>query len=196
MQTLLRLSRLVDRANESIGRLTGWLVLLMVAVGTWNVIGRYAGQAIGIKLSSNAFIETQWYLFSLVFLLGAAYTLKHNEHVRMDVLYSNWSPRRKALADFIGTLLFLVPFCAIALWFVRSPILSSWQIQETSPDPGGLPRYPIKTFVFVSFVLLILQGISEAIKKWAVWMGVRGEDTSSNEENAESVNSQGDGRNG
>ncbi|MDC0834824.1 TRAP transporter small permease subunit [Geitlerinema sp. CS-897] len=195
MQTLLRLSRLVDRANESIGRLTGWLVLLMVVVGTWNVIGRYAGQAIGIKLSSNAFIETQWYLFSLVFLLGAAYTLKHNEHVRMDVLYSNWSPRRKALADVIGTLLFLIPFCAVALWFVRSPILSSWQIQETSPDPGGLPRYPIKTFVFVSFVLLILQGISEAIKKWAVFVGEIGAEANSHDANSEGTNTEEDGRN-
>jgi len=169
LQILLRLSRLIDRANESIGRLASLLVLLMVFVGVWNVIGRYVGQAIGTNLSSNVFIEAQWYLFSLVFLLGAAYTLKQNEHVRMDVLYSGWPPRRKALADFIGTLLFLIPFCSIALWFVWSPIVNSWNILETSPDPGGLPRYPIKTFVLVSFVLLILQGVSEAIKKWSVF---------------------------
>lgn len=172
MQQLLRLARIIDRINGAIGRLSGWLVLMMILVGVWNVIGRYIGQAIGQNLSSNALIETQWYLFSLVFLLGAAYTLKHDEHVRMDVLYSSWSPQRKALANFIGTLLFLIPFSAIALWFAWTPILNSWNILEDSPDPGGLPRYPIKSFILVCFVLLIAQGVSEAIKNWAIYTGV------------------------
>lgn len=171
LQPLLRLARLIDRTNEAIGRFSGALVLLMVAVGVWNVVGRYIGQAIGQKLSSNALIETQWYLFSLVFLLGAAYTLKHDEHVRMDVLYGSWSPRRKALANVIGSLLFLIPFAAIALWFGWTSVSNSWRILETSPDPGGLPRYPIKSFILVGFALLAAQGLSETIKNWAIYTG-------------------------
>lgn len=171
MHTLLRLARSIDRINTGIGRLSGWLVLLMVLVGGFNVVGRYLGNALGQNLSSNGLIETQWYLFSLVFLLGAAYTLQENDHVRMDVLYSGWPPRRKALADFIATLLFLLPFCGFALWFTWTPVLNSWRIQEGSPDPGGLPRYPIKSFILVMFILLIVQGVSQAIKSWGIYSG-------------------------
>ncbi|MGL5196937.1 MAG: TRAP transporter small permease subunit, partial [Chroococcales cyanobacterium] len=85
MDKLLRLSTLIDRLNEYIGRFMSWLVLLMVLVGVWNVIGRYLGRAVGQNLTSNALIETQWYIFDLIFLLGAAYALKHDEHVRVDV---------------------------------------------------------------------------------------------------------------
>ncbi len=165
MQTLLQWARWIDRINERIGRYTYWLVLLMVGIGTWNVIGRYLGFWLGRNLSSNAFIETQWYLFDLVFLLGAAYTLKHNDHVRVDVFQSRWSPRKRALADLIGTLFFLLPFCIMVIWVSWGAIATSWAMWETSPDPGGLPRYPIKTMILVSFGLLILQGIAEAIKK-------------------------------
>lgn len=167
MEKLLQLSRIIDSLNEKIGRLTYWLVPLMVLIGVWNVAGRYVGRAVGQNLSSNAFIEGQWYIFDLVFLLGAAYTLKHNEHVRVDIFYSNWPPKRKALADLIGTLFFLIPFSIIIIWFSWDTIVNSWAILETSPDPGGLPRYPIKSMIIVSCALLILQGISEAIKKFA-----------------------------
>ncbi|MEB3341170.1 TRAP transporter small permease subunit [Okeania sp.] len=169
MQILLRLSRIIDRLNESIGRLTYGLVILMVLVGLWNVIGRYLGRAIGQNLTSNAFIEIQWYLFDLVFLLGGAYALKHNEHVRVDIFYTRWSPKRKALANLIGTLLFLIPFSIIVVIVSWGAVLNSWAILENSPDPGGLPRYPIKTMIIISFVLLFLQGISEAIKNFAVF---------------------------
>lgn len=158
--------------NEAIGRFIGWLVLLMVLVGVWNVIGRFLGRAIGQNLTSNAYIETQWYLFDIVFLIGAAYALKHDEHVRVDVLYANWPRKWKALADFVGTLLFLIPFSILVIFFSWNTIAASWQIGEMSPDPGGLPRYPIKTTIIISFVLLILQGISEAIKKFAIYKGL------------------------
>lgn len=171
MQSLLRVSRWIDAINERIGRFTYWLVLVMLLIGVWNVIGRYGGYLVGRNLSSNALIETQWYLFDLVFLLGAAYTLKHNEHVRVDVFYSNWSPRRKALADLIGSLLFLLPFSVMIIYFSWQTILASWAIWETSPDPGGLPRYPIKSMIIVGFFFLILQGISDAIKNLAFLMG-------------------------
>lgn len=171
MEKLLRLSRIIDALNDRIGRFTYWLVPLMVLIGVWNVVGRFVGRAIGQNLSSNAYIESQWYIFDLVFLLGAAYTLKHDEHVRVDIFYSNWSPKRKALANAIGTLLFLIPFCIIIIFFSWDTILASWAIRENSPDPGGLPRYPIKFMIIVSCVLLILQGISEAIKNFAYLKG-------------------------
>jgi len=173
VELLLRLSRTIDRLTESIGKLVLWLVLVMVAIGIWNAIGRYIGQAIGQNLSSNAFIEAQWYCFSLVFLLGAGYTLKHDEHVRMDMLYNAWPPKRRAIANAIGALLFLIPFSVLTLWFSWKPVSNSWRIGEVSPDPGGLPRYPIKAMILVCFVLLIAQGVSEIIKNIAIVTGHR-----------------------
>ncbi len=152
----------------------------MIGVGTWNVIGRYLGNLVGQNLSSNALIETQWYLFDVVFLLGAAYTLQKGGHVRVDVLYDGWSRRRKALADFIGTVLFLIPFSALVIYFSWGAVIKSWQILEMSPDPNGLPRYPIKAMILVSFGLLILQGISEAIKNWAIFSGYLADGEASN----------------
>ncbi len=171
MEKLLQISRIIDALNDRLGKFAGWLVMVMVVVGVWNVVGRYLGKAVGQSLTSNAFIETQWYLFSLVFLLGAAYALKHDEHVRVDVFYSNWPPKWKALADLAGTLLFLIPFCILAIGFSWNFVIASWQTLEISPDPGGLPRYPIKTVLIVSFLLLIIQGISQAIKNYAIFTG-------------------------
>lgn len=171
MQKLLRLASLIDTISEWVGKLTYWLVLVMVLVGVWNVVGRYLGRFIGANLTSNAFIETQWYIFDLVFLLGAAYALKHDEHVRVDIFYKGWPPRRKALANLIGTFLFLIPFCLMVIYFSWGSIVESWRIWEISPDPGGLPRYPIKSMIIVSFILLIFQGIAEMIKNWAIVTG-------------------------
>ncbi|AFY42741.1 TRAP transporter small permease subunit [Nostoc sp. PCC 7107] len=171
MEKLLKISKIIDTCTEFIGRFTSWLVLVMVILGVWNVIGRYLGRFTGSNLTSNAYIEAQWYIFDLVFLLGAAYTLKHNEHVRVDIFYSNWQHRRKAIADLVGTIFFLIPFCVMVIVFSWDTIIASWQIQESSPDPGGLPRYPIKAMIIVAFVLLIFQGISQAIKNWAIIQG-------------------------
>lgn len=168
MHKLLQLSRWIDRANERIGYFATLLVPLMLLLGVWNVVGRYVGRLVGQNLSSNALIEGQWYLFSLVFLLGAAYTLRHNDHVRVDVLYSNWPPRQKALVNLLGSLLFLIPFCLMVIAASWSSIAASWARGEVSPDPGGLPRYPIKSVILVCCSLLGLQGISEAIKSWAI----------------------------
>lgn len=153
---------------ERIGRWISWLVLVMVILGVWNVVGRYLSSFIGINLTSNAYIEAQWYIFDLVFLLGAAYTLKHNEHVRVDIFYSNLSRKKKAIADLLGTVFFLIFFSIIVIIFSWNTIIASWQIWEMSSDPNGLPRYPIKTMIIVSFVLLIFQGISEVIKNVAI----------------------------
>ncbi|MEA5582643.1 TRAP transporter small permease subunit [Nodularia harveyana UHCC-0300] len=171
MERLLRIARIIDICTEWIGKLTNWLVLVMVILGVWNVLGEYLGGLIGVDLSSNAYREAQWYIFDLIFLLGASYTLKHNEHVRVDVFYSNWPPRRKALADLLGTVLFLIPFCLMVIFFSWDTVVASWQIWETSPDHDGLPRYPIKTMIIVAFVLLIFQGISQVIKNLAIIQG-------------------------
>jgi len=169
--SLLPIARKIDRFTSAIGKLAYWLVLVMIGVGVWNVLGRYIGNAIGQNLSSNALIETQWYLFDLVFLLGAAYTLQHNEHVRVDVFYARWTRKKKAVADLAGTLFFLIPFSILVIYFSWESVVQSWITRETSPDPGGLSRYPIKAMVIVSFLLLIVQGISEAIKNWAIIQG-------------------------
>lgn len=165
---LLRLSQWIDAVNERIGQIAYWLVLVMLGIGCWNVVGRYVGQWLGRSLSSNSLIESQWYLFSLIFLMGAAYTLKHNDHVRVDMFYSRWSEKRKALANLIGTGLFLLPFCVLVIMFSWKVILISWQSWEMSPDPGGLPRYPIKSVIIVSFLSLMAQGLSEGIKAIAI----------------------------
>ncbi|NNJ12711.1 TRAP transporter small permease subunit [Chloroflexales bacterium ZM16-3] len=176
MQGLLRLSKGIDAFTELTGRITYWLVPLVLGVGVWNVFNRYIGRAIGKSLGSNVFIEAQWYIFAVIFFLGGAYALKHGEHVRVDVLYGGWPPKRKALIDLLGTLLFLIPFCALFIYFSYPTVRQSWgflpngkQIPwEMSPDPGGLPRAPLKTFLMISPALLIIQAISEAIKNIAI----------------------------
>lgn len=166
MLTLLKISRLIDAINEWIGKFTYPLVLIMVLVAVWNVLGRKLGELLGQNLTSNALIEIQWYLFDIIFFLGAAYTLKHNGHVRVDIFYKEWNTKQKALVNFIGSL-FLILFSAIVIYYSWNSVVNSWKIWEISPDPGGLPRYPIKSMIIVSFVLLIIQGISEAIKNLA-----------------------------
>lgn len=173
MSKLLKIADVIDWINEWVGRVTYWLVLLMVVVGVWNVIGRYLGRIIGTNLTSNSLIEIQWYLFDIVFLFGAAYALKYNEHVRVDIFYKGWSRRRKALANFVGNIIFLIPFSSLLIYYSWNTVANSWRIREMSPDPGGLPRYPIKLAIILAFILLILQGISEAIKNWNIYQQAR-----------------------
>lgn len=172
MRNWLRLSRWIDRLTRKIGQLTYLLTIAMVSIGVWNVIGRFLGRGIGQNLSSNASIEIQWYLFAIVFLCGGAYTLQQGGHVRVDVFYSRLNRKRKALVDLAGSLLFAIPFSVLAIAFSWSSIAKSWAILEQSPDPDGLPRYPIKSFILVGFVLIILQAISEAIKNVAILRGL------------------------
>lgn len=173
MKRLLRISEAIDRISEATGWLSMMLVIVTVAIGFYNVLARYIGRFVGAQLSSNLFIELQWYLYSLVFFLGFSYILKHGINVRVDFLYTNYSKRRKALLDFWGHLLFLVPFCFIAIWVSINPVLTSWRQWEQSPDPSGLPRAPIKTMIIIAFVFLLLQTISELIKLFAI---IRGHD--------------------
>lgn len=168
MHALLKLSSLIDRINELIGRGLYWLSLLMVLIGVYNATVRYFGFFIGRNLSSNAYLEAQWYLFGLLFLLGAAYGLRHNVHVRVDILHTRWSERTRAWVELLGTLLFLLPFCLLVLWLSLDWVGMSLKVRETSPNPGGLLRYPIKMVIPAAFMLLFLQGVSQLIKAAAV----------------------------
>lgn len=168
---LLAIARAIDRVNGWAGRLSGWLLPLLVVLGTWNVAGRYVGRAVGVNLASNALLEGQWYLFDLIFLVGAGYTLRQDAHVRVDVLYSRWSPRWQAVANLAGAVLFLIPFCLLVAVTSWQAVVDSWTIRELSPDPGGLPRYPVKALVLVFCLLLILQGLAEIIQNLARLLG-------------------------
>lgn len=171
MQRWLRLASGIDRVNEWIGRAVYWLTLAMVLIGSFNALVRYLDRYTGLSLSSNTYIELQWYLFSLVFLLGAAYTLRHNAHVRVDVFYSRLSVRGKAWVNLLGTVLFLIPFCVLMLWAAWPAVRESWALLEISPDPGGLPRYPIKTVIPIAFTLLLVQGVAILIRQIAILRG-------------------------
>ena len=170
MQALLALglqfARIIDVLNEAIGRGVKWLVLVATLISAVNAALRY-----GFDLSSNAWLELQWYLFALIFLLGAGHTLKHNGHIRIDVFYSRLSPRGQAWVDLFGGLLFLLPMTGLMAWFSWAMFADAWAIQETSADSGGLVRWPIKLALPLGFGLLFLQGIAEIIKRSAMLLG-------------------------
>lgn len=171
MQGWLRLAHLIDTANEAIGRTAAWLVAVMVALGALNAVARYASRGLGRNLASNALLEAQWYLFGLVLLLGAAYTLRHDRHVRVDVFLSRLGERGCAWVDLLGTVIFLLPFCVVLIVLTWPTVVNSWHTLEVSPDPGGLPRYPLKTMFLVGFVLLFLQGVAMLIRQIAFLRG-------------------------
>jgi TRAP-type mannitol/chloroaromatic compound transport system permease small subunit len=165
MNFLRRAAAAVDRLNDLMGSATSWLVLAMVLMGAYNALARWATRYVGIPLSSNALNEIQWYMFSIIFLLGAAHGLRHDVHVRVDVLRERLSERGRAWIDLFGTTLLLVPFCVLMLWVSWTPVVRSWQVREVSPDPGGLSRWPIKALLLVCFGLLLLQGLAMVVRQ-------------------------------
>jgi TRAP-type mannitol/chloroaromatic compound transport system permease small subunit len=168
MTRWLRLADRIDDLSERTGRFVYWLTLAMVLLGSYNAIARYMERYTGLGLSSNMYLEMQWYLFSLVFLLGAAYGLKHDVHVRVDVVYESLSKRGRAWVNLLGTILFLFPFSLLMLVMSWPMVRNSWAVWEQSPDPGGLPRYPIKTIIPIAFLLLIMQGVAFTIRQVAI----------------------------
>ncbi len=167
MRRLLTLSRMIDALSDWVGRALQWVALLMIALGVVNVIGRYLGAELGMQLSSNTLLEGQIQAFAVIFLLGSGYLLRHDGHIRVDILQSGFSARTRAWVDLLGTLLALVPFCTVMLLYGIDYVALAWERLEASPNPGGLPLYPIKTVLVVGFALLLVQGVSQAIKATA-----------------------------
>ena len=167
LQVLLRLSRTIDALNDVIGRNVYWLILVAVLVSALNALLRYT-----FDVSSNAWLETQWYLFSAVFLLCAGYTLGRNEHVRIDIIAGRLSRRTQSWIDLLGGLFFLLPMSLIIMWLSWPLFIESYTRHEISGDAGGLLRWPARLLVPIGFFLLSLQGVSEVIKRIAFLRGV------------------------
>lgn len=163
---LLPLARFIDAIGEYLGVVASWLVLLACLVSAGNATIRYL-----ISNSSNAWLELQWYMFGGMVLLGAAYTLKVNEHVRVDLIYGMVSDRTRHWIDLLGGAVFLMPMCLIMIWFTWPWFWQSWALNESSNNAGGLVRWPIKLLLPVGFGLILLQGISEMIKRAAALRG-------------------------
>ncbi|HEY1328231.1 MAG TPA: TRAP transporter small permease subunit [Steroidobacteraceae bacterium] len=160
MRRLLHLAALIDRLNERIGKAVAWLGLAAVIVCTCNAVARYM-----FSMASNAWLELQWYFNSAVFLLVAGYTLRRNEHVRIDVVNGKLSPRVQAWIDILGGVFMLLPASLIIAWYSVPSLVNSFHIDEYSSDPGGLIRWPVRLLIPIAFGLLALQGVSEIIKR-------------------------------
>jgi TRAP-type mannitol/chloroaromatic compound transport system permease small subunit len=172
MQALLKISRAIDRLSGWIGSMLSWVAVALVALGVINVVGRYLGAQLGMQLSSNALLEAQTQAFDLMFLLGACYLLGRDGHIRIDILHGRQSPRVQAWIDIVGTVFVLIPFCVVVIWLSLDYVGAAWSRLEMSPNPGGLPLYPIKTVIPLAFALLLLQGLSELIKRIATVAGI------------------------
>ena len=167
VQALLKLARAIDWLNERCGRLFMLLVLVAVVISAGNAIVRKL-----FHMSSNAFLEIQWYLFGAIFLLCSGYTLLKNDHVRIDVIIGRLSQRAQAWIDIFGGVFFLLPLCAIILYHGWPQFMKSWELQEMSADAGGLIRWPVMLLIPLGFALLSLQGVSQTIKNIAFLMGL------------------------
>lgn len=167
MRGLLGLSAIIDRMNEIVGKAVGWLILVAILVSAANAVVRKV-----FSTSSNAWLELQWYLFGAAFLLAAAYTLKQNEHIRIDIVYGLFSRRTQHWIDLFGHLFFLMPFTLLMLWYFIPYVLQSFNNGEVSTNAGGLVIWPAKGLLLVGFLLLGLQGFSEIIKKITVMRGI------------------------
>lgn len=164
---MLGFSRAVDAMNAFIGRIADWLVLSACLISAGNAVVRY-----GFSWSSNAWLEVQWYLFAGTVMLGAAYTLKRNEHVRVDLVYGSVGQRVRLWIDILGILLFLLPAMVLLAWMTWPFFVESWIRHEGSPNAGGLLRWPVKLLMPVGFALVTLQGLSELVKRIAALRGM------------------------
>ena len=167
MTALLKISGVIDRFSEIIGKFSGYLVLICTLISAGNACIRYV-----FNYSSNGWLEIQWYLFGFIVMLGASYTLKLNEHVRVDLVYGAVSERARLWIDVLGLALFLIPSCIYLAWLSWPFFMLSYMQGEVSSNAGGLIRWPVKLVIVVGFVLLAIQGVSELIKRIAGLMGV------------------------
>ena len=166
MQFLEKFICFIDSLNDKIGYFVGWLTTLMVLVVFYDTVMRYAFNKGNVALQ-----ELEWFLFSIVFLLGAAYTLKEGGHVRVDIIFTNLSKKTRAWIDFLGVFIFLIPFSIMVIYSTKGFVMNSWAVREISPDPGGLPAYYIlKAMIPLGFSLLVVQGLSQAAKNFMIIM--------------------------
>ncbi len=166
MRTLLAISRAVDAVNESVGKLAAWAILASILVSSGNAVIRKA-----FNYSSNAWLELQWYLFGVAFLLAAAYTLKQNEHIRVDIVYGMLGRKRQHWIDLLGHIFFLMPFAILMVYYFGPWFLRAYRSGEMSSAASGLILWPAKLLLLIGFVQLTAQGISEIVKKIAVMRG-------------------------
>ena len=166
MNALLALSRAIDAATERVGRFVYWLVLVVVLISAANATIRKL-----FNYSSNAYLEIQWYLFSVIFLFGAGYTLLRNDHVRIDIIAGRLSARAQNWIDVVGIVLFLWPMSLIIMWLSWPLFVDSFARNEVSTNAGGLAIWPARLMVPIGFALLIMQSVSELIKRLAFLSG-------------------------
>lgn len=166
MRTLLAVSRTIDYVNTRLGKAIAWLIVIAIAVSTVNAIIRKL-----LNQSSNAWLELQWYLFAAVFLFCAAWTLIANEHIRIDIVNNLFSRRARNWIDLIGHTFALLPFCIVMIWTSVPFFLVSYRLGERSFSAGGLPQWPAKLIIPVAFTILLVQSISEIIKRVAIMRG-------------------------
>jgi TRAP-type mannitol/chloroaromatic compound transport system permease small subunit len=166
MGFLLSVSRFIDAMNQRLSYLANAAILVACLVSAGNAFSRYAFNA-----SSNAWLEIQWYMFTVVVMLGTSYVLRMNEHVRVDLVYGSVSPRAQLWIDVFGLIVFLMPATLLLAWLSWPLFVDSWRINEMSTNAGGLIRWPVKLLMPVGFALLSLQGISELIKRVAALRG-------------------------
>jgi TRAP-type mannitol/chloroaromatic compound transport system permease small subunit len=162
MKTARMIADAIDRLNEAIGRAVAWLTTALVLLVCIDVFFRYL-----LDRTANWVMELEWHLFSMIFLLGAAYTLKHDRHVRVDLFYERFSKRDQALVNLVGSLLFLLPWSVLLCWVSAGYAWEAFQSGEASPNPGGLALFwPIKAMIPLGLFLLFLQGIAQLIRAW------------------------------
>jgi len=167
MNALLKLSKMIDKLNTLIGKYLIWVILASVIISGVNALVRKF-----LNTSSNAYLEVQWYLFAASFLLAAGYTLLNGEHVKIDVISGRLSKRKQIWIDILGFALFLGPVCVVVIWYAVPFFLQGWRSGEVSSNAGGLIRWPVYLLMPVGFALLLLQGVSELIKRIAFLMGL------------------------
>ena len=167
MPALLAFARGVDWLTDRFGNLAQWAAILACAISAGNAFIRY-----GFDISSNAWLEIQWYLFAACVMLGASQVLRLNEHVRVDILYGKLSARGKVWVDLLGLIFFLLPAMGILLWYAGPLFLSMYRSGEMSSNAGGLIRWPAMLMLPLGFSLLLLQGLAEIIKRIGWLQGV------------------------
>ena len=172
MNIALKFAHAIDRLNNGFGWIAVWAAFLSCMISAVNATLRYAA-----SLSSNAWLEIQWYLFGACVMFGAGLVLRVNEHVRVDVMYSRYSPRTKAWVDLLGLIFFLMPMAALLMWMSWPFFVDAWNLMERSSNEGGLIRWPAKILMPIGFASLSLQAISEIIKRIGFLRGIYAMDT-------------------